>query len=76
MTAIYLEKRNRIIDFLSNTNESKILDKVDKLISKIEMPKPMTEEELIMKIEESEEAYKKGKYITLDELKRKFGSTK
>lgn len=46
MTAVYLEKRNRIIEFLSKTNDSKILDKVDKLISKVEMPelKPMTED--------------------------------
>lgn len=78
MTAVNLEKRNRIIEFLSKTNDSKILDKVDKLISKVEMPelKPMTADELMMKIQEAEESLAKGNTISLAELKAKVSSWK
>ena len=81
MTAMELQqwKQNFIRDYLDETDDMEVLEKIKKyaksIIPKKENPRPCivhSQEEMIAKIRESEEDIKHGRIISSDDLEKEM----
>lgn len=68
-----LALRKKTIDYINRTEDEDLLTEVALLLSGEKRPCSYTPEEFVSVLAEAEEDYKAGRYITQEEMRKKYG---